>query len=561
MESQNSISQVLDKYTGFEAQDVLESVLEKESSETRVLNFLVSTGHITEDERSRCLAALLGFKSIDESEAEAEVNILIQEQGLSATELNLDYLFKKSWVCVGQNAAGAHYFLTSEPNQREVQQYLMLEGVASEVYISSSSAVRNVHQLISEIEFRQNSSIGELDANSLRALASEAPIVNLVNSIITKGVLKGASDIHIEPQKSEWKVRLRVDGLLTELETLPENVALPVISRIKILSGMDIAEKRRPQDGKISTRAASKSLDIRVSTLPVAGGENVVMRLLMKGSLSFDLTTLGFEPDLLDYIEKDLSQTAGVILLTGPTGSGKTTTLYSFIEKIKSPETKFITLEDPVEYKIEGISQMQVNSDIGFTFAAGLRSILRQDPDVIMVGEIRDSETAQIALQSSMTGHLVFSTVHTNDAPSAYSRLTDLGVEEFLLNEAILGVIAQRLVRKLCSHCKTEHPDSAQLLQGDDFAFLAGNDQLEPKVYQPVGCAHCNNSGFAGRSVISEYLPNSNHIKQIKKDDQFSIQAREYMESQKLRSLKQDVYLKVAKGITSMEEAIRVVGL
>ena len=559
MDKQFSISQVLEQYTGFEAQDVLDSILEKESSESRVLNFLVSTGHITDDERSRCLAALLNCRVIDEADAEAEVNILIQQEGLQATELNLAYLFGKNWVCVGQDKSGTHFFLTSEPEQLEVKQYLMLEGIESQIYITTASAVRNVNQLISEIEFRQSSSVGELDANSLRALASEAPIVNLVNSIITKGVLKGASDIHIEPQKSEWKVRLRVDGLLTELETLPENVALPVISRIKILSGMDIAEKRRPQDGKISTRAASKSLDIRVSTLPVAGGENVVMRLLMKGSLSFDLTTLGFEPDLLEYIEKDLSQTAGVILLTGPTGSGKTTTLYSFIEKIKSPETKFITLEDPVEYKIEGISQMQVNSDIGFTFAAGLRSILRQDPDVIMVGEIRDSETAQIALQSSMTGHLVFSTVHTNDAPSAYSRLTDLGVEEFLLNEAILGVIAQRLLRKLCSHCKVEHPESAEILEREDFDFLA--DKSDFKIYKPTGCPHCNGSGFAGRSVISEYLPNSNHIKQLKKDDQFSLKAREYMESQQLRSLKQDVYLKVAKGVTSMEEAIRVVGL
>lgn len=561
MDNQYTISQVLEQYTGFDAQDVLTNVLEKESSGSRVLNFLVSTGHITEDERSRCLAVLLNCKAIDEAEAETEVNLLIQQQELSATELNLDYLFKKQWVCIGQDKQNTHYFLTSDPEQQEVAQYLALEGIDSTVYISSSSAVRNVHQLIGEIEFRQNSSVGELDANSLRALASEAPIVNLVNSIITKGVLKGASDIHIEPQASEWKVRLRVDGLLTELETLPENVALPVISRIKILSGMDIAEKRRPQDGKISTRAASKSLDIRVSTLPVAGGENVVMRLLMKGSLSFDLTTLGFEQDLLNYIEKDLSQTAGVILLTGPTGSGKTTTLYSFIEKIKSPETKFITLEDPVEYKIEGISQMQVNSDIGFTFAAGLRSILRQDPDVIMVGEIRDSETAQIALQSSMTGHLVFSTVHTNDAPSAYSRLTDLGVEEFLLNEAILGVIAQRLVRKLCQHCKTEHPQSKTILAGQEFNFLELNKNSEYKVFEPKGCANCNGSGFAGRSVISEYLPNSVTIKQLKKDDQFSIKAREYMESQQLRSLKQDVYLKVAKGVTSIEEAIRVVGL
>lgn len=561
MTTQFSIGQVLEQYTGFEAQDVLESVLEKESSESRVLNFLVSTGHITDDERSRCLAALLHCKAIDEAEAETEVNLLIQQHNLTSTELNLDYLYNKGWVCIGANSDGLHFFLTSSPENTEVKQYLMLEGIEFSLYISTASAIRNVHQLVGEIEFRQNSRVGELDANSLRALASEAPIVNLVNSIITKGVIKGASDIHIEPQKSEWKVRLRVDGLLTELETLPENVALPVISRIKILSGMDIAEKRRPQDGKISTRAASKSLDIRVSTLPVAGGENVVMRLLMKGSLSFDLTTLGFEQDLLNYIEKDLSQTAGVILLTGPTGSGKTTTLYSFIEKIKSPETKFITLEDPVEYKIEGISQMQVNADIGFTFAAGLRSILRQDPDVIMVGEIRDSETAQIALQSSMTGHLVFSTVHTNDAPSAYSRLTDLGVEEFLLNEAILGVIAQRLVRKLCNHCKTPHPESAQMLQAEEFKFLQAYGDRDYTVYQPSGCAHCNGSGFAGRSVISEYLPNSTDIKQLKKDDQFSIKARQFMESQQLRSLKQDVYLKVANGITSIEEAVRVVGL
>ena len=475
-----------------------------------------------------------------------------------STDLKQILTAEQAWhysIIPKSNGSSLSFYIDKKKYSSQLQDELeLLFGLNVKLHKKHSELINN--SLSRHYHRNVNHSSGITKGLSLNSANGD-----FLTQIIEDAYKINASDIHIEAYKDSARVRFRIDGKLLEKFTIDQQSYPSLINKIKIKAKLDIAEKRLPQDGRIFYDLGEHSFDIRVSSLPSLHGEKLVLRLLNKSAAHIDIQDLGFEDKQLNDYLTGLKKTHGIVLISGPTGSGKTTTLYSFIEKIKSPETKFITLEDPVEYKIEGISQMQVNSDIGFTFAAGLRSILRQDPDVIMVGEIRDSETAQIALQSSMTGHLVFSTVHTNDAPSAYSRLTDLGVEEFLLNEAILGVIAQRLVRKLCSHCKTEHPDSAQLLQGEDFAFLAGNNQLEPKVYQPVGCAHCNNSGFAGRSVISEYLPNSNHIKQIKKDDQFSIQARQYMESQKLRSLKQDVYLKVAKGITSMEEAIRVVGL
>ncbi|NVK24716.1 MAG: Flp pilus assembly complex ATPase component TadA [Gammaproteobacteria bacterium] len=545
------------------------------SDEGTVVGFsqlLLSQGYITEEQQLQLLARSLELPLVSDYDAMTLVgNLPSPETNRDDNQgINQSFLKKHDAVYL---AEPINLLLTANPESKDVLQYITLEGISPDIKVLSSQGVEQAHQQLAQQSTDQQSFLAELqnkqlDSDSLRALASQAPVINLFNSLVTRAVLEKASDIHIEPHGNSWKVRLRRDGLLLDGQDLPEKLAVSVISRIKILSNLDIAEKRRPQDGKISMRAASKNLDLRVSTLPVIGGESVVLRLLLKESLKFDLTEMGFSSDTLSYLQKDLTQTAGVILLTGPTGSGKTTTLYSFLQQIYDPKLKMITLEDPVEYQFEQINQMQVHSDIGFTFAAGLRSILRQDPDVIMVGEIRDSETAKIALQASMTGHLVFSTVHTNDAASAYARLTDLGIEEYLLNETIISVVAQRLVRLVCSHCaiETKWQDLELTLtnNGDLYQMLkdtAEHYEIKPSIKQAnSGCEHCNHTGYLGRAVIAEYLPNSQDIQQLAKDNTFAFKAKAYMKEQGLRSLRQDAALKVLRGETTISELIRVVG-
>jgi general secretion pathway protein E len=404
--------------------------------------------------------------------------------------------------------------------------------------------------------------VGEGEIERLKELAQGAPTVSFVNHLVSEGVKLGASDLHIEPVAERYRSRYRVDGILHEADAIPQNLQLAVISRIKILAGMDIAEKRRPQDGKIETRANNIDLDIRCSSLPLGVGESMVMRFLIKSAVKYDLATLGYENDLAERIQADLKKTAGVILMTGPTGSGKTTSLYSYLNQLNRPEVKIITLEDPIEYQLEGINQVQINNEIGFDFAKGLRSIVRQDPDVIMVGEIRDNETARIALQSALTGHLVFSTVHTNDAATAYTRLLDLGVQEYLLNAALVSILAQRLVRKLCDCAQLKSKeDMAQLASQYDLHALAQQynvDHIELK--EVAGCDKCGHTGFLGRVALLEYLPCDNEIKQLPKGDTFFHDAAQYMQRNNLRTLKQDGYLKAIKGQTTLEEVLRVAG-
>jgi general secretion pathway protein E len=336
---------------------------------------------------------------------------------------------------------------------------------------------------------------------------------------------------------------------------------LPIASRIKILSGMDIAESRKPQDGQISMRISSKEIDVRVSTLPLAKGESLVLRFLIKESVGYELSQLGLEPDLTKLLNEDIVKTAGVILLTGPTGSGKTTTLYSCLNRINSEEKKIITIEDPVEYQLEGINQIQVRPDIGYDFLSALRSILRQDPDVIMVGEIRDGETARVAMQSSLTGHLVFSTVHTNDAPTAYTRLLDLGLPEFLINSSLISVIAQRLARQLCTNCSciaTVDKDIIATYHLKELAERYGIESLN--IRNAVGCELCSNTGYRGRIGLMEYLRCNSEVKAMSKDDTFPVRARAYMQDKNIRSLVEDGLLKVIKGMTTFEEVYRVCG-
>ena len=379
--------------------------------------------------------------------------------------------------------------------------------------------------------------------------------------MITKALARGASDMHLEPYLGRFRVRYRIDGVLHEVDNLAPKMQLPITTRLKILSGMDIAEKRRPQDGKIEMRIANQELDIRVSALPLNEGESIVLRFLRKESIRYDMSVLGLSEDTQRLIQQDLAKTTGVILLTGPTGSGKTTTLYTFLNELNTEDVKIITLEDPVEYQLEGINQVQVNNEIGFDFAAGLRSIVRQDPDIIMVGEIRDAETARIALQSALTGHLVFSTVHTNDAASAYTRLLDLGVEEFLLNAALVSVVAQRLARKLCQYCAKPAGNAEELIVKYELAMLREKSGLKKlNVLEAVGCDKCNGSGYKGRIAINEYLRSDDEIKLLPKNDQFISKAQAYNDSLNRRNLLKDGLYKVINGVTTIDEVLRVAG-
>jgi len=348
---------------------------------------------------------------------------------------------------------------------------------------------------------------------------------------------------------------------LHEAETISARKQLPIITRLKILSGMDIAEKRRPQDGKIEMKIANQELDIRVSSLPLNDGESVVMRFLRKENVRYDMSVLGLSDDIDELIREDIKTTAGVVLLTGPTGSGKTTTLYTFLNALNNDDVKIITLEDPVEYQLPGINQVQVNSDIGFDFSAGLRSIVRQDPDVIMLGEIRDKETAQIALQSALTGHLVFSTVHTNDAASAYTRLLDLGVEEFLLNAALVSIVAQRLARKVCSNCSEPDPDAQKLIEKYNLNQFAERFSIDTiNLVRGKGCEHCAHTGYKGRMAVTEYLRCDNEIKAMPKDADFIPKAKNHNHSLNRRTLLEDGLHKAVLGHTTIDEVIRVAG-
>ena len=396
---------------------------------------------------------------------------------------------------------------------------------------------------------------GKQDVDQLRDLASEAPIIRLVNRLILKAVEVRASDIHFEPFEDKFKVRFRIDGVLHDIESPPKQLQAAIISRVKIMANLDIAERRLPQDGRIKLKISNRDIDFRVSTIPTLFGESLVMRVLDRGMLILDLEKIGFPARLLGEYMTLITQPYGMILVTGPTGSGKTSTLYTSLSKINAPENKIITLEDPVEYYLSGVNQIQVNPKIGMTFASGLRAIVRQDPDIILVGEIRDKETAEIAIQSALTGHLLFSTLHTNDAVGAISRLLDMGVEGFLLSSTLLGILAQRLVRVICPHCKgavtpdEKHLNAMGLLAADikDVQFFAGK-----------GCEECRYTGYMGRTALFEYLPVDSDIRKEISAKSDAERIRSIALEKGLITLRQNGWEKVKQGVTTLSEILRV---
>ena len=395
------------------------------------------------------------------------------------------------------------------------------------------------------------------EAGRLRELAEEAPVIEFVNNLLAQAFDQSASDIHLEPGEHSLDIRFRIDGVLYNRFTLQRDRFDAIASRIKLISGINIAEQRLPQDGHLDTRVSGEALDIRVSTLPGVHGESVVMRLLPKEKKCFNIDGLGMTADHLQHLKKWVQEPHGILLVTGPTGSGKSTTLYALLDSINQGNRKIITVEDPVEYRLPGIVQVQTHAEIDFDFARALRAILRQDPDVIMIGEIRDKETAEIAIQSSLTGHLVLSTLHTNDAISAFTRLIDMGIEPFLVATPIRAVMAQRLVRRLCGNCSQSVEPISEIRQATNQLFM-GQTAPEPNWREPVGCEACQGQGYRGRVGIHELIPVTPEIQRAIVHGCNVTELQNIARQQKTRTLREDGYLKAHAGITSIEEVLRV---
>ena len=408
-------------------------------------------------------------------------------------------------------------------------------------------------KLIDDLAFDD---LGEEDLEHLKDLASEAPVIKMVNLIMQRAVEMRASDIHIEPFEQSLKVRLRVDGVLQEIDAPNVKSTAAVISRIKIMAKLNIAERRLPQDGRIKVQMIGKELDLRVSTIPTMYGESVVIRLLDKENTVLDFAELGFAGRHLEQFIDVLSLPHGIILITGPTGSGKSTTMYAALKQLNTPQRKIITVEDPVEYQMEGINQIQAKPQIGLTFASALRSIVRQDPDVIMIGEMRDLETARIAVQSALTGHLVLSTLHTNDAAGGVTRLLDMGLEEYLLTSTVNGILAQRLVRKLCPVCKEAKIAEPELVKELSLERFSSEPQI--KLYKSVGCIACSGTGYRGRMAIIEFLPMTDSIRKLIMAHEEAGAIQKLAVAEGMQTLYENGLVKVVEGVTTLEEVMRV---
>jgi len=460
--------------------------------------------------------------------------------------------------------------IMADPSKRELVDALRVASASDVlVHTGDSAAIdehisrfyskeqQNIDRIIEGIDEQEGYEFvhdeEEEDVGHLKDLALEAPIIRLVNLLITRAVESRASDIHIEPFDDEMKVRYRIDGVLNDVESTPKRLQAAIVSRIKIMARLNIAERRLPQDGRIRLRVGEKEIAIRVSTIPIVNGESIVMRILDRESIVIDLDRLGFSPAMLAFFDRLITKPNGIILVTGPTGSGKTTTLYGALDKINSPQKKIITVEDPVEYQLKGVNQIQVKPRIGLDFASTLRHIVRQDPDIIMIGEIRDLETAQIAIQSALTGHLVFSTLHTNDAPSAITRLLDMGVESFLLSSTVRGILAQRLVRMICPDCRRQVGTSDEVEE----LMALGMGRGVP-IWRGAGCETCAHTGFFGRSGLFEFLVVDEELRRLtlKGADEGEIRAQARRGG--MKTLLEDGIEKIRMGITTLDEVFRV---
>ncbi len=544
----------------------LQRTRELQTNGSSIIDKAVELGFVREEDALKALARESGIDYIDLAEVEVDLSLLasfpqrlIYRDSLFPVRRDNGSLIVATsdpFDLYPLDEVGAATGLNVTPvlaPRRSIAQLIKKHlGVGSETIeglIKQSGDGEDGVQLLDEIE---------TDGSELSEMAQEASVIRLVNEILLEAIESRASDVHIETQSDGLVIRYRIDGMLHPQPVPPEinRFQAAIISRLKIMARLNIAEKRLPQDGRIKLRVHGRDVDVRVSVIPMIHGEGIVLRILDKGSMVFDLRGLGMSAEVYERFSELIRLPHGIVLVTGPTGSGKTTTLYSALLEIKNPATKIITTEDPVEYQLDGINQIQVHPQIGFTFAASLRAILRHDPDVVLVGEIRDLETAENAIQASLTGHMVFSTLHTNDAPSAYTRLVDMGVEPFLVASTVEAVMAQRLVRRLCPDCReTYRPERDEL--PSDFPWDALSEQ-GGELARSRGCRACRQVGFSGRVGIYELLVTSEPIQQLAHDRASTWEVRRKAIEEGMSTLRQDGWRKVLEGVTSVDEVVRV---
>lgn len=540
---------------GYILPEQLELALKEQTvTNLRIGEILVKNGWVTEKDLAEAISKQTNLPFVSLSMFRP------MEEAIDAIPENMARRLEVVPLSIDENANKLTIAVSDPFNILALDEIRMITGMDVDVVIATLSdikrAIETLYALRSSIDEALVEVVeerGEFDLSKGEEAVSidDAPVVKLVNTILGQAVDNSASDVHVEPFENETRVRYRIDGVLFDMLTFPKHLHPPVSSRIKIMSGMDIAEKRHPQDGRILLRVAGRRIDIRVSSLPAIYGEKLVMRLLDQATAMVGLERLGLDPDERATLDKIIEVPYGIILVTGPTGSGKSTTLYSVIQNLNSYEVNITTVEDPVEYTIAGVNQVQINEKAGLTFDTVLRSILRQDPDIILVGEMRDTETAQLAVRAALTGHLVLSTLHTNDAPSSIVRMIDMGIPPFLVSSSVVAVMAQRLVRKLCPHCKVSYElplDVAESLGLDGFT----------KVYKPLGCDECRGTGYRGRTAIFEIMPMSEELRRAVMTGATSDDLRTMAISQGMRTLRVSGAKKVTEGITSADEVLSV---
>jgi type IV pilus assembly protein PilB len=538
-----------------------------------IARVLVKLGAISDKDRLRCMGKMWGVPFADLSERPPSPEAAMLIPGRIARKL-------KS-IPVSLSDGSLHLAMANPldvfaiDEVRSIVEMDVEPMIASEEEISACieamyKADADVHTALKGVISQFEDDILVTDAggdedvsvDELREMGEEAPVVRLANLIITQAIADGASDIHVEPHANGVKVRYRIDGVLTDAMNLPKKLFPPLSSRLKIMADMDIAEKRIPQDNRIGAVIGGREFDFRVSTLPLIHGEKIVLRVLDKQSISIGLEKLGFLDDTLGLLRRLCSHTFGILLVTGPTGSGKSTTLYSILNQVNTGLTNISTIEDPVEYELPGVNQCGVNIRAGMTFAAGLRALLRQDPDIIMVGEMRDTETATIAMEAALTGHLVFSTLHTNDAPSAPNRLLDMGVEPFLIASSIIGVLAQRLVRVVCRKCAEEYEESLDAFRRYGFEIpeeVVRESGGKVTLKRGKGCDYCKGTGYKGRTGVHELMELTDELRDMVLKKEPSHKLRILAEQRGMRNLKDDAVTKVLRGTTTLDEVVRVI--
>lgn len=551
------LGEILLKHTSLSEKQLEDALVVQREKGGKLGDILIERGYLTPEEIQKALSVQLGLPFLSDIPANDISADLVQN-------IPINYAKENEIIPLRREGTDVVIAIANPLNQTVLEDLRMILKAEIQPVLASPLKIQDaINRVYEKKEEKAIAEIGEEamdltydleEPEDLLDASDEAPIIRLVNSLLFRAVKERASDIHVEPHEREVVVRFRIDGILYDVYKPPKAFQNSIISRIKVMADLDIAEKRLPQDGRIRIKVAGKDIDIRLSTVPVTHGERIVMRLADKSTVILNLKDLGFEGVLLQKLEELIQKTHGIILVTGPTGSGKTATLYACISKLNSVEVNILTVEDPVEYQIKGIGQIPVNPKINLTFAAGLRAILRQDPDIVMIGEIRDLETAEIAIQASLTGHLVISTLHTNDAPGAVTRLVDMGVEPFLVSSSILGVIGQRLIRRICQSCKTLYtPLEKELTE----LGLSQNDIRGKTIYTAKGCDKCMNTGYSGRTCIKEFFVVDDEIRQMILAGGDSNTLKKKAIEKGMKTIRDDGIMKILQGITTIEEILR----